>query len=231
MKRKIVFLTGAGVSAESGINTFRDSNGLWENHNVMDVASIQGWSRNKELVLEFYNQRRRQLKDVEPNLAHKIIAELEGDFDVTIITQNVDNLHERGGSTNVIHLHGELTKMCSSYNKEKGVMLCEGDINLGDKHEDGSQLRPYIVWFGEDVPKISMAADIVETADILVVIGTSLNVYPAAGLIEYSTAKELYLIDPNPPEDIKKNFEIIQDIASSGMIKLKEILLKNEEKF
>ncbi len=167
MKKKLVILTGAGISAESGIKTFRDSNGLWENHDVMEVASPEGWRKNRELVLEFYNQRRRQLHEVEPNEAHYILAELEQHFEVQIITQNIDDLHERSGSTNIIHLHGELFKSCSSLNRTL-VYEQKDDIKLGDKAEDGSQLRPDIVWFGEDVPMIPKAAEIVATADILI---------------------------------------------------------------
>ena len=196
---KIVVLSGAGVSAESGIRTFRDSNGLWEEYKVEDVASIEGWYRNKELVLEFYNQRRRALKDTEPNQAHKIIAELEERYKVCVVTQNVDNLHERAGSTNIIHLHGELTKARSTKNEDKWYDIGYNDIKLGDKAPDGGQMRPFIVWFGESVPKLSDAAKEVQTADILIIIGTSLNVYPAAGLIHYTRPGcKIYLVDPQP---------------------------------
>lgn len=229
MSKKIVFLTGAGVSKESGIDTFRDSGGLWEGHDVMEVASIDGWRKNKRLVLEFYNKRRKQLDSVEPNDAHKLIAELEKDYEVFIVTQNVDNLHERGGSTNVIHLHGELTKMCSSMNKELTAPYVS-DISVGDKHEDGSQLRPYIVWFGENVPKMSEVQKVVETADILVIIGTSLEVYPAAGLIEYVDDNcDVYYIDPLPKmSNLYRRATVISKPATTGMVELIEKLKSNE---
>ena len=197
VKKKIVILTGAGISAESGIRTFRDSNGLWEEHRIEDVASPEGWYRNKELVLDFYNQRRKQLLECKPNRAHIALAELEQKFDVSIITQNVDNLHEAGGSTHVIHLHGELLKARSIKNEDL-VYDWPKDILPGDKAEDGAQLRPHIVWFGEAVPKMDEAVPLVRQADIFVVIGTSLVVYPAAGLINY-TQYEIpkWLIDPN----------------------------------
>jgi NAD-dependent deacetylase len=226
--KKVVFLTGAGISAESGVKTFRDAGGLWEGHNVMDVASPQGWRRNKELVLEFYNQRHKQLSEVEPNEGHKLIAELEKDFDVHVITQNVDDLHERGGSSKILHLHGELTKMCSSMDKEQTLPYVE--IKVGDKHPDGSQLRPYIVWFGEDVPKIGEAVKIASEADIFVVVGTSLQVYPAAGLIEYvKDEAELYYIDPSPSlsdvtNNVRNRVKVIEKVGSEGMKELVEIL-------
>lgn len=223
---KIVFLTGAGVSKESGIDTFRDAGGLWEGHNVMDVASIQGWRKNKELVLDFYNKRRRKLDEVEPNLAHRLIAELENEHEVVIITQNVDNLHERAGSTNIIHLHGELTKACSSNNKEL-TQPYDKDIMVGDKHEDGSQLRPYIVWFGEDVPKMSKATREVGSADVLVVVGTSLEVYPAANLVQYTKGScRLFYIDPKPNQETPglEYFTTIQNVATEGMKELLNIL-------
>lgn len=226
--KKLTFLTGAGISAESGIKTFRDSDGLWENHNVMDVASISGWGRNKQLVLDFYNQRRQQLNEVEPNDAHKIITELQEYFDVNVITQNVDDLHERAGNKNVLHLHGELRKMCSSYNKEIDILEYEQDIKLGDTHPDGSQLRPYIVWFGEDVPKMYDAVQIVQNTDIFVVIGTSLEVYPAASLTTYVKPEcVIYNIDPKPTVIPNINLKIITDIATNGMRKLKEELLQD----
>jgi NAD-dependent deacetylase len=185
--KKIVILSGAGISAESGIKTFRDSNGLWENHKIEDVASPEGFARNPELVLEFYNLRRRQLSEVNPNEAHHILAELQKDFDVHIITQNVDDLHERAGSKNIIHLHGELKKV-RPVNDEESIVPWEGDLNLGDLDENGIQLRPHIVWFGEMVPEMENAATIASTADILLVIGTSLQVYPAASLLHYVPA-------------------------------------------
>ena len=204
-KQKIAVLTGAGVSAESGISTFRDANGLWDNYNVEDVATLEGWNRNPALVLDFYNQRRRQLATVKPNAAHLAIASLEDNYDVTVITQNIDNLHERAGSTRIIHLHGELTKVRpeNRYNERNGFSedmvfdIGYGDINLGDTSVDGIQLRPHIVWFGEAVPKIEQAIDVVEAADILLIVGTSLQVYPAAGLYAYAKASTpIYIIDP-----------------------------------
>lgn len=194
--QKLVVLSGAGMSAESGISTFRDAGGLWEGHDVMQVASPQGWAENPELVLTFYNQRRRQLFEVAPNSAHHAIAELQGYYQVQVITQNVDDLHERAGSHHVIHLHGELKSACSDQNPEMSYFW-EDDLNLGDLADDGAQLRPNIVWFGEDVPLLPYAASLVADADILLIIGTSLQVYPAAGLINYAnTGCEIYYIDP-----------------------------------
>ncbi|MDR0680876.1 MAG: NAD-dependent protein deacylase [Dysgonamonadaceae bacterium] len=217
MKRHIVVLTGAGMSAESGIATFRDSDGLWEKYDVMKVAHIDSWYINPDLMLTFYNQRRKQLASVEPNDGHKIIAELESDYKVTVITQNVDNLHERAGSSNIIHLHGELTKACSSRNKKHVVDIGYNEIHQGDKAADGSQLRPFIVWFGEVVPEIERAAEIVSTADMIIVVGTSMQVYPAAGLINYAKPNiPIYLIDPadvNAPS----NVIIIKEKASKGL--------------
>ena len=196
---KIVVLTGAGVSAESGISTFRDAGGLWENYDIMEVASIQGWLKDRKLVLEFYNQRRRQLKEVEPNAAHFALARLEENFEVTVITQNVDNLHERAGSKNIIHLHGQLTQAKSTAQPGFVYDIGYNDIKIGDKCEKGSQLRPNIVWFGEAVPAMEAAADIASRAELFAVIGTSLNVYPAAGLIHYVPASTpVFLIDPKP---------------------------------
>ena len=204
MKKKLVVLTGAGVSAESGISTFRDSDGLWENHNVEDVASIDGWYRDPALVLDFYNARRAQLGTVRPNAAHYAIASLEQNYDVTVVTQNVDNLHERAGSTRIIHLHGELTKVrpencCNEmdgFSEETVFDIGADPVHLGDKAPNGAQLRPHIVWFGEAVPKIEAAIDAVEAADVLLIVGTSLQVYPAAGLYRYArmTAYIIYLI-------------------------------------
>ncbi len=222
--KKIVFLTGAGMSAESGISTFRDSGGLWENYNVEDVASIDGYIRNPELVLNFYNMRRRELLKVQPCEGHRLIAGLDDQYDVTVVTQNVDNLHERAGSKKVIHLHGELMKATSSDNPNDArcvVDLSEEsiDINIGDKAKDGSQLRPFIVWFGENVPMIEPAIEEVSKADILIVIGTSLNVYPAAGLLRYARRDcEIYLIDPktvNCPDNYGITY--IRKGASEGM--------------
>lgn len=196
--KKIVVLTGAGVSAESGIKTFRDEDGLWEGHDVMSVASPEGWSRDKELVLDFYNQRRRQLHTVEPNPAHHAIKKLEDKFDVHIITQNIDNLHERAGSSNVIHLHGELIKARSSLD-ENLLYHWPGDITIGDKCARGSQLRPHVVWFGEPVPAMEQAVRTISDADCVMIIGTSMVVYPAAGLIMYSPPhSKVFYVDPKP---------------------------------
>jgi NAD-dependent deacetylase len=227
MKRKnIVVLTGAGISAESGIKTFRDSDGLWEEYDVMTVASIEGWYKNPDLVQEFYNKRRQALETVEPNDAHRILAKLEEQFDVEIITQNVDNLHERGGSSSIIHLHGELTKARSSNNPSLIYAIGYRAIEPGEKAEDGSVLRPHIVWFGEAVPMIETAVEKVQGADILIIIGTSMNVYPAAGLIEYARQDiPVYLIDPNEVNYFgRRKIIFIKEKASSGMKRLYEIL-------
>lgn len=229
MKKKIVFLTGAGISAESGVKTFRDHDGLWENHDVMEVASIEGWRKDKELVLRFYNQRRRQLDEVEPNLAHLAIAALEASYEVVVITQNVDDLHERAGSTKVLHLHGELKKMCSSNNKRL-TLPYDKDIQVGDKHEDGSQLRPFIVWFGEDVPMIQDATLEIRKADIVVIVGTSLQVYPAAGLWEYAKTDDLYYIDPLPAESrALQYFTVIRKKATEGIPELINLLNSKDD--
>jgi NAD-dependent deacetylase len=224
--KHLVFLSGAGISAESGISTFRDSNGLWENYNVMDVASIEGWYKNPDLIQKFYNERRAQLNEVKPNEAHQIIAGLENDFRVSVITQNVDNLHERAGSTQVVHLHGELTKACNE-NKTRVYEIGTRAIQPNEKAEDGSRLRPFIVWFGEAVPLIEKAAEIVSTADIVVIIGTSMQVYPAAGLIHYARkAIPVFLIDPKPVDAPSFQVEIIQEKAGKGMKTLMEKLEK-----
>lgn len=229
MKKKLVVLTGAGISAESGIKTFRDSDGLWEGHNVMDVATPEGWHKNPALVLDFYNQRRQQLKEVHPNLGHQILFELENDFDVYIITQNVDDLHERAGSTNITHLHGQLLKVRSSKN-ENYILDWQDDLNFGDVDHQGNQLRPHIVWFGEQVPALDEAITITEQADYFVVIGTSLQVYPAAGLIDF-TKKEtpIYYIDPKPIKipNLRNSLVVIPNIASEGVRILKEKLQTN----
>jgi NAD-dependent deacetylase len=229
MKKKLVVLTGAGISAESGIKTFRDSDGLWEGHNVMDVATPEGWHKNPVLVLDFYNQRRQQLKEVHPNLGHQILAELENNFDVYIITQNVDDLHERAGSTNITHLHGELLKVRSS-KIENYILDWQDDLNFGDVDPQGNQLRPHIVWFGEQVPALEEAITITEQADFFAVIGTSLQVYPAAGLINF-TKKEtpIYYIDPKPIKipNLRNPLNIIPNIASEGVRILKEKLHSN----
>ncbi len=224
MKKKLVVLSGAGISAESGIKTFRDSNGLWENHRVEDVASPEGFARNPQLVLDFYNLRRRQLKDVQPNDAHKILAELQDDFDVHIITQNVDDLHERAGSENVLHLHGELLK-ARPINSDTKVIPWENDLNIGDLNFEGIQLRPHIVWFGEMVPEMDRAMQIAETADIFLVIGTSMQVYPAAGLIHYIPEHcEVYVIDPNLEQRFTNDENCFKCGGSEGMKKLKTVL-------
>lgn len=199
--KKIVVLTGAGISAESGIRTFRDADGLWEGHDVMEVASPEGWAANRELVLEFYNQRRKQALRAKPNLGHLTLADLEKDFEVTIVTQNVDNLHEKAGSSKVIHLHGELFKSQSTANPSLVYDMNGWELNLGDKCEKGSQLRPYIVWFGELVPMMDVAIEEALSADIFIVVGTSLVVYPAAGLIHHTRPDiPKYIIDPSMPE-------------------------------
>ena len=230
MKKKLVVLTGAGISAESGIKTFRDSDGLWEGHNVMDVATPEGWRKNQALILDFYNQRRKQLHEVEPNLGHKVLADLEKHFEVYIITQNVDNLHEKAGSTNVLHLHGELFKVRSV--KDKNYILdWKTDLNKTDVDENGFQLRPHIVWFGEDVPALEEALEITQNADFFAVIGTSLQVYPAAGLVEYTPPNiPIYYIDPNPGtmQNVNNKVEIIPLKASEGLPLLKDRLLKRE---
>lgn len=219
--KKIIVLTGAGISAESGISTFRDANGLWENHDIMEVASPQGWRNNPELVLNFYNLRRRQLKEVQPNAAHHFLKQLEEKYKVVIITQNVDDLHERAGSSNVIHLHGELLKARSVENENLIIDWTE-DINLGDLAKDGAQLRPHIVWFGEMVPMMESAMEEVSTADIMLVIGTSLQVYPAASLIDYMEhGKPIFVIDPNSLT-IPNNpyIKVIQKKATEGILDL-----------
>ena len=224
-KQKIAVLTGAGVSAESGFATFRDSGGLWEQYDVNDVASIEGWYRNRQLVLDFYNQRRAQLRDAKPNAAHLAIAALEKDYDVTVITQNVDNLHERAGSTRIVHLHGELTKV----RPESGIYDSTGSeaevidvgydaVSLGDKAPNGSQLRPHIVFFGEAVPKIERAVELVAAADIVLIVGTSLQVYPAAGLYRYARPEApIYLIDPAEVTLYDKRVKHIRKVATEGM--------------
>ncbi|MBN2665458.1 MAG: NAD-dependent deacylase [Bacteroidales bacterium] len=217
--KKLVILTGAGMSAESGIKTFRESGGLWEEHRVEDVASPMGWALNRKLVLKFYNDRRRQLAGSEPNKGHLGLAALEKYFDVHIITQNVDDLHEKAGSTRVIHLHGELTKARSTKDPSLIYDIGYNDLNEGDKCDLGSQLRPHIVWFGEAVPMIGEAVKITSEADIFAVIGTSLNVYPAAGLIEYvPEGASLWLIDPNDvPVPPGINVEVIKEPAGKGV--------------
>jgi NAD-dependent deacetylase len=227
--KHIAVLTGAGMSAESGISTFRDSGGLWEQYDVSRVASIEGWHADPDLILQFYNDRRAQMDKVEPNEGHKIIAGLEKAFKVSVITQNVDNLHERAGSSNVIHLHGELTKACNE-SKTQVYEIGTQPIHPGDKAEDGSRLRPFIVWFGEAVPLIDKAVEIVSEADIIIIVGTSMQVYPAAGLIHYARRGiPIYLIDP-AEVDVPSNVEVIKEKASKGLALLKEKLEKPSSK-
>lgn len=229
--KNLVILSGAGMSAESGISTFRDAGGLWDKYPVEQVATPEGYARNPELVINFYNERRRQLLDVKPNQGHELLAELEKYFNVTVITQNIDNLHERAGSKRIIHLHGELTKVCSSrdpnnHHYVKELKPEEFEVRLGDKAGDGSQLRPFIVWFGESVPEIERATSFVEKADIFVIIGTSMNVYPAAGLLNYvPRSAEVYLIDPKPVDThTSRPIHVIQKGASEGVAELMKVL-------
>ena len=229
MKKKLIILSGAGISAESGIKTFRDADGLWEGHDVMEVASPEGWYRNKELVLNFYNERRKQLLEVEPNSAHVDIAKLEKKYEVVVITQNVDDLHERGGSSKIIHLHGELLKVRSTGTPEL-VYDWIKDLSLEDRCADGYQLRPHIVWFGEQVPKLEEAIIEIENSDIVIIIGTSMQVYPAASLIQYApNFSKKYYIDPKPAisEDQASalKLQIITKTATEGMKQLLEELL------
>ena len=227
MRKNIVVLTGAGVSAESGLKTFRDANGLWEGHNVMEVASPQGFAQNPELVLDFYNQRRSQLLRVSPNLAHRALATLEDYFDMHIITQNVDDLHERAGSSNVLHLHGELFKVRSTGNANE-VLEWKKDLKLGDLCSRGHQLRPHIVWFGEEVPLLQTAAEITQNAHILIIIGTSMQVYPAASLIHYvDKDTPIYFVDPRPNirESDFRNLSIISKTAVEGVPTLADHLV------
>ncbi len=227
--KNIVVLSGAGVSAESGIKTFRDSGGLWEGHNVMDVASPEGWAKDRSLILNFYNERRKHVLNAVPNEGHKIIAELENHFNVTIITQNVDNLHEKAGSTKVIHLHGELLKSRSTVDPELIYNIEGWELKLGDKCEKGSQLRPHIVWFGEMVPMMDVAIETTLLADYFIVIGTSMQVYPAAGLIQYvKESIPKFIIDPNLPNiPSSPNLFLIEEVGSVGMKKVKEMLSKD----
>jgi NAD-dependent deacetylase len=227
-KKRLVVLTGAGVSAESGLKTFRDSDGLWEGYNVEDVATHRAWYKNPQLVLEFYNYRRKNVLDAKPNAAHYGIAELEKNFDVTIITQNIDDLHERAGSTNIIHLHGEIFKMRSVKN-ENLVYEIRGDMKWGDLAEDGGQLRPHIVWFEEPVPKIEEAIPVVRSAEIFVVVGTSLIVYPAAGLVHYTLPHiPKFIIDKQIPHTSDlDNLTTIEKPATEGVQELLALLMSN----
>ena len=229
MKKKVVVLTGAGISAESGISTFRDSDGLWEQYRVEDVATYDAYLRNPELVLNFYNERRRQLFQVKPNEGHRQLVRLEEKYDVHIITQNIDNLHEQAGSTNVLHLHGLLTQARSDRNDNLIVDIGDRDIHIGDKAPDGAQLRPHIVWFGEAVPNIEPAAELCEKADYFIVVGTSMNVYPAAGLIHYvPRSTPCYLVDPKAVP-ISRPITIFQEKAGTGVKKVVDILLQQAE--
>ena len=232
-KKKLVILSGAGISKESGIDTFRDKDGLWKKHDALKLASIEGWNKDPQAVLDFYNARRRQLLDVQPNKAHELLAELEKWYDVTILTQNVDDLHERAGSSHVIHLHGELAKVCSSSDKENidciEIWPLDNDIRLGDKAKDGSQLRPYIVWFGESVPNMPLAMNTAFEADIFVVIGTSLLVAPANTLTACSGASHNIVIDPGEVE-IPEGFLHIKETATVGMEMLYNSLVKLSQK-
>lgn len=227
VKSKLVVLSGAGVSAESGLKTFRDADGLWEGYDVMEVATPEAFEKNPELVLDFYNQRRQQLKTVNPNKAHQLIAGLERHYDVHVVTQNVDDLHERAGSTKVTHLHGELFKV-RPVNNPNRLIAWKEDIKLGDKDDSGNQLRPHVVWFGEAVPMMAEAMKIVGQADILIIIGTSLQVYPAAGLMDFAKPdSQIYLIDPKPGIKDSSNLRIFAENASTGMERLKNILIKS----
>jgi len=231
MKKHIVVLTGAGVSQESGISTFRDSDGLWEGHDVQEVATPQGFARNPELVQEFYNQRRAQLKEVKPNDAHLALVKLEQKYHVSIITQNVDDLHERAGSKHIVHLHGELSKVRSTQ-YEALVYDWDKDLKMGDKCEKGYQLRPHIVWFGEAVPMLDKAVEITSTADLVIIIGTSMQVYPAASLVNFAPAKtQIYYVDPKPTLNhelqLASHVEIIKEKAGKGVSELVERLMKD----
>ncbi len=229
MSKQLVVLSGAGVSADSGLATFRDSGGLWEGYNIEEVAAIDGWLRDKEKVLDFYNKRREQAGNAEPNAAHKSIAELEKGFDVAVITQNVDDLHEKAGSKNVIHLHGMLRQARSDKNPDLVIDIGIKPIKIGDKAPDGSQLRPNVVWFGEPVPMIEKAAEIVNRADLFIVVGTSLAVYPAAGLINYvESGVPKYIVDPSEPDlYLDDQWTHIQENAATGLPKLSKKLLTN----
>ncbi|WP_340111612.1 SIR2 family NAD-dependent protein deacylase [Maribellus mangrovi] len=227
MKKKLVVLSGAGMSQESGLKTFRDMGGLWESYDVTIVATPEAWQRDPELVLRFYNERRKQLFSAEPNAGHRTVSELENWFDVEVVTQNVDNLHERAGSTKVLHLHGELMKARSTIDPFLVYELDHWALKLGDVCEKGSQLRPHIVWFGEAVPEIPRAIGIVEQAEILVVIGTSLAVYPAASLVNYvKRGTPIFVVDPGKPEVYQDNVTYIVEKAGKGAVRLKEELKK-----
>jgi NAD-dependent deacetylase len=222
---RLVVLSGAGISAESGIRTFRGAGGLWEDHRIEDVATPVGWIKNRELVLRFYNERRKRMWECEPNAGHRGLVELEQRFDVTVVTQNVDNLHERAGSSRVVHLHGELTKARSTLDPRLVYEIDGWELKEGDKCARGSQLRPHIVWFGEAVPMMETAIEFVRAADVLVIIGTSLAVYPAASLVDFApSSARLFLIDPAPPEALDGRVTVIQAGASEGVARLRELV-------
>jgi NAD-dependent protein deacetylase/lipoamidase len=230
--KNIVVLSGAGISAESGINTFRDAGGLWEGHEVMSVASPQGWQNDQRLVLDFYNQRRSQLLKVSPNLGHKSLVDLETYYNVYVVTQNVDDLHERAGSKSVIHLHGELLKSQSTLDPEL-VYECRDDMNIGDTCEKGSQLRPFIVWFGEQVPKLENAVALIQQADIVIIVGTSMQVYPAASLAGYAPLHcQFFYLDPKPAVNEAVNnlsrLKVIKETATIGLPKLVNELISKQ---
>ena len=229
--KKLIVLTGAGISAESGIKTFRDAGGLWEGHDVMEVASPEGWHRNHELVLDFYNQRRRQLHEVEPNAAHHALVELEEHYEVVVVTQNVDDLHERAGSSRIVHLHGELIKVRSTYDPSL-VYEWRKDLLTGDLCEKGHQLRPHIVWFGEMVPMLQIAADHTSEADIVLIVGTSMQVYPAAGLVGFAPPHaRVYYVDPNPSINYELgrsgHLTVVSERATTGVRKVVDQLLRS----
>lgn len=224
-KPKLVVLSGAGMSAESGIPTFRGADGLWENHRIEDVATPAAWARNRELVLRFYNERRKKMWACEPNAGHRGLAALERDFEVTIVTQNIDNLHERAGSSTVVHLHGELIKARSTLDPDYVCEIDGWELKLGDRCPRGSQLRPHIVWFGEEVPMMSAAIEIVSAAEVVVIVGTSLAVYPAASLVDFAPAEaRLFLIDPQPPRLFDERLTVIPAGASEGVARLRALL-------
>jgi NAD-dependent deacetylase len=228
--KKIVVFTGSGISAESGLKTFRDSDGLWENYNIEDVATPQAWHRNRALVLEFYNMRRKQVLEAKPNPAHAALAELEKKYDVQIITQNIDDLHERAGSTNVLHLHGEIRKSRSSVDPSLVYEIEGWQISEGDTCAKGSQLRPHIVWFGEEVPELYLAASMIALANIFIVVGTSLVVYPAAGLVDYAPVdSEKFFIDPKADDEVANHYTVIKENAGTGVPALVEKLMKQAE--
>ena len=229
--KKLIVLTGAGISAESGIKTFRDAGGLWEGHDVMEVASPEGWRRNHELVLDFYNQRRRQLQEFEPNAAHHALVELEEHYEVVVVTQNVDDLHERAGSSRIVHLHGELIKVRSTYDPSL-VYEWRKDLLTGDLCEKGHQLRPHIVWFGEMVPMLQIAADHTSEADIVLIVGTSMQVYPAAGLVGFAPPHaRVYYVDPNPSINYELgrsgHLTVVSERATTGVRKVVDQLLRS----